>query len=154
MVEHRHHARLLPRRRSICGAGHPPTRRQRAPAASPAYNPDQLDQLIGPRPADPVGADTWDDAVADIARWRSTHHLTQPGIGAAPDDPATFEQWRQLNVRLAATRAWLVAVDRHEPSWPATRPHAELIARRHTLEAIFDAAPPDASPMHSTPCRR
>jgi hypothetical protein len=109
--------------------------------------PGWLDQLIGPRPADPIGEATWDNAAADIAAWRSRHDITAPGLGAAPADTELSDQWAQLTRRLAATRSWLAAVDRHEPSWPAIRSHHDLIERRRTLETIFDGAPADTRPL-------
>ena len=109
--------------------------------------PDWLDQLIGPRPADPVGAGTWDSLVADIARWRSRHHTNGDGIGPPPDDTGMLERWQDLNGRLASTRRWLLNSNRHEPSWPAARSHPELLARRRALEEVFDAAPPDSRPI-------
>jgi conjugative relaxase-like TrwC/TraI family protein len=109
--------------------------------------PDWLDQLIGPRPADPVGAGTWDGLVAEIARWRSRYNITGDGIRPAPADVDQRAVWQQLNQRLAATRSWLHTADRHEPSWPAVRSHAELIARRRELDAILDTAPDDTRPV-------
>jgi conjugative relaxase-like TrwC/TraI family protein len=109
--------------------------------------PDWLDQLIGPRPADPVGAGTWDGLAADVARWRSRHHIVGDGIGAAPDDADGRQQLQQLNQRLVTTRSWLRHVDRHEPSWPAIRSRTELLQRRHQLDVIFDTAPSDTRPV-------
>jgi hypothetical protein len=105
--------------------------------------PDWLDQLIGPRPADPIGETTWDTAATEIARWRSLHGITERGLGTPPAESDLNGQWAQLSRRLAATRNWLAAAGRHEPSWSATRSHRDLVERRHTLEAILDTAPDD-----------
>ena len=109
--------------------------------------PDWLDALIGPRPADPIGAGTWDGLVTDIARWRSRHQHTADGLGPVPADPEQRQQWHALNERLATTRSWLRHAGRHEPSWPAVRSRTELLARRQTLETILDTAPDDTRPV-------
>ena len=55
--------------------------------------PAWLDQLAGPRPADPIGQNTWNSLIADIAKWRSRHTITGPGLGPVPDNPERRTQW-------------------------------------------------------------
>ena len=109
--------------------------------------PDWLDALIGPRPADPVGAGTWDSLVTDIARWRTRHQHSADGLGPVPADPDQQQQWHALTERLATTRSWLRHAGRHEPTWPVVRSRTELLARRQTLETILDTAPADTRPV-------
>jgi conjugative relaxase-like TrwC/TraI family protein len=122
-------------------------RLDRAAYTLAADRPAWLTTLLGERPADVAGATAWNDAVRDVATWRTRHHLPDntPGVGPRPttDDAAG---WDQLQSRLGLTRTWLATSNRIHLADTITPSHHELLDRRRQLDALFDAAPSDWRP--------
>ena len=118
---------------------------ERHAARISAEQPSWLTRLIGARPGDTTGAQTWDDAVAQIAGWRARRELTDdfPGIGPRPTNPAFAAIWSDLGCRIGLTRTWLATTDRDEPAWPTTPSYAELVHRTEQLDQLFATAPAD-----------
>jgi predicted transcriptional regulator len=107
--------------------------------------PEWLIDLIGYQPADPIGTQTWNAAVRDIATCRTRHHVADDsdGLGTSPTDAGMQAEWATLNTHLVHLRAWLDRHDRPQVTWPHRRSHRELVTRRDELDQIFDTAPAD-----------
>jgi conjugative relaxase-like TrwC/TraI family protein len=119
---------------------------QRHRADLAAEPPAWLTELLGPRPATPQGASTWDAGVDELSRWRlrQGYGAGVDGLGPRPDDPAGGAHWDRLQRRLADTRLWLAAHDDHRrPHWPAPRSRRELLDRADHLDHLFRTAPAD-----------
>jgi hypothetical protein len=110
-----------------------------------AQRPAPLTKLLGNRPEDVAGATAWDDALADIARWRDRHHVsdTTSVLGDRPRDAGQAAAWDGLHVRLARTRVWLASSDRIHAAHTLVRSYGELLERRAELDGAFASAPPD-----------
>ncbi len=96
-----------------------------------ASRPDWLEHLLGPRPHDATGAQTWDDATRTIV----THQATTNAAGTLPDP--------QLAQSLCDTRTWLANSDRHQPIDITNRTIDELEQRLNQLDGILATAPAD-----------
>jgi conjugative relaxase-like TrwC/TraI family protein len=121
------------------------TRRSRVAHALRADPPEWLTWWLGQRPADPVGAQVWDDELARLAAWRDHQHLDDtPGYGPQPDQPDQARQWREHLDRSLTTRIWLT---NHQPRLdnvaPAPLDVVAVRQRLDELDAILDSAPPD-----------
>jgi conjugative relaxase-like TrwC/TraI family protein len=118
---------------------------ERETDALAAEQPVWLTIQLGHRPADVAGARAWDDAVGDIARWRSRHQIPDhtPGIGERPVDADHATHWDQLQCRLGLTRTWLAATDRIHPADTVVPSQHELLVRHTELDEIFTYAPAD-----------
>jgi hypothetical protein len=108
-----------------------------------AEQPAWLIDLCGYPPDDPIGTQSWNALVRDIATWRARHHLGADQPGLPTPTPADHDEWATLNRRLLNTRAWLEPRDRPPIIWPQRRSHHELLDRRDELETIFATAPAD-----------
>jgi conjugative relaxase-like TrwC/TraI family protein len=107
--------------------------------------PAWLDNWLGPRPPDGLGASVWDDAIARIARHRAVHEVEEgtSGLGPRPPAPEASEPWREAMLRTLRDRVWLT--DRqHEPQpiRPTMSPTA-MHERRAELLALTSTAPAD-----------
>jgi hypothetical protein len=113
-----------------------------------AQRPAWLTELLGPRPDDVAGSTAWDDAVGDIARWRTGHQLPDAttGLGHRPRDVNDAAAWDALQSRLARTRVWLADSDRIHPAETIVPSYDELLERRAELDTLFAAAPADWRP--------
>ena len=96
-----------------------------------ANQPDWLEHLLGHRPHDVSGAQTWDDATRKIV----THQASASTVGTLPDP--------QLAQSLCETRTWLASSNRHEPIEVAVRTVDELEQRLTQLGDILATAPAD-----------
>jgi hypothetical protein len=116
----------------------------RATARLVVEHPGWIEWYLGPRPTDPAGATTWNDAARTIATWRLDNELgaDTAGIGPRPSD-GRAAAWERLTHQLADTRIWLGATDRLDPTWRIAPSHDELTTRLQQLVEILDAAPAD-----------
>jgi hypothetical protein len=107
--------------------------------------PVWLTGLLGGRPDDVAGANAWDDAVHDIARWRAEHLIADdtPGLGERPGSADDAAQWDPLQARLGLTRTWLATTDRIEAADTVVASYGELMERRAELDELFARAPAD-----------
>ena len=96
-----------------------------------ASRPDWLEHLLGPRPHDASGAQTWDDATRTIV----TRQASADAVGTLPDP--------LLAQTLCETRTWLASSDRHQPIEVAVRTIDELEQRLTQLDDILATAPAD-----------
>ncbi|MDJ0769259.1 MAG: MobF family relaxase, partial [Ilumatobacter sp.] len=111
------------------------------------HAPGWLTTWYGQRPADPVGAQVYDDEVRQLATWRDRHQLpeTVPGYGPEPDSPELAAEWRKHMDRALETRLWL---HDYRPTEPVLIPEldpATIGDRLDELEQIFATAPADQS---------
>ncbi len=108
--------------------------------------PPWLHWWIGQRPADPIGATTWDDNVHRIATWRDLHQTPEnmPGLGHVPTNSAEADAWFAAMSHILRARTWL-AGRTPQPEPIAVRPlqGAALIDRIAELDRLLDTAPPD-----------
>jgi conjugative relaxase-like TrwC/TraI family protein len=113
-----------------------------------ADRPAWLTDVLGGRPDDVAGANTWDDAVREVARWRARHRLDAdtPGLGQRPAGPDDAGEWAALSARLGLTRTWLATTDRIEAADAIAPSYDELLECRSKLDELFAAAPPDWRP--------
>jgi len=96
-----------------------------------ASRPNWLEHLLGPRPHDATGAQTWDDATRKIV----THQATADTTGTLPDP--------LLAQSLCETRTWLASSDRHQPIEVTGRTVDDLEQRLTQLDDILATAPAD-----------
>jgi conjugative relaxase-like TrwC/TraI family protein len=110
-----------------------------------AQRPPWLTELLGSRPDDVAGATAWDDAVAEIARWRAIHQLpdTTRALGNRPQAPDEAAAWDSVQARMARTRLWLSQSDRIHAADTIVPSYSELVERRAQLDALFASAPAD-----------
>jgi hypothetical protein len=94
-----------------------------------------LTHIVGERPADPIGADLWDDAVRTVARYQLTAGHQPPDI--------SFNDWNVLAASLDRTRTWLATTDRLTATPVVVRTPAERANRVLQLEVILASAPTD-----------
>jgi conjugative relaxase-like TrwC/TraI family protein len=118
-------------------------RQRRLTERMQAKPPEWLLGWLGPRPTDPVGAATHDDAVTRIATWRDRHHLTAdvPLLGPTPAEPHTA--WHDETAALTEVASWLRG-RMPEPTKVEQMPRTqtEIDERRQHLEEILATAPP------------
>ena len=105
-----------------------------------------LDEMLGARPTDPIGATTWDDTVRQIAAWRTERGVSahQAGLGSVPSTAHEYHQWRRLSAHVVATRAWLTARPDPTPEGAHRRLSPEEIAARLAELADIVATAPSA----------
>ena len=128
-------------------------RRQRLAHPLAGDPPAWLTCWYGPRPADPAGAQVWDDEIAQLAAWRDARHLDPdtPGYGPQPDDPRHAARWAEHLDRSLATRDWL---HQHSPTLPPPDPQpVDIAAVRERLAELDRSSPPPhpTRPASSTP---
>jgi conjugative relaxase-like TrwC/TraI family protein len=113
-----------------------------------ALEPTWLTGLLGSRPDDVAGAATWDDAVADVARWRVRHRVadTATVLGDRPGNTSHAAVWDDLHARLVRTRVWLAGTDRIHAADTVVPSRGELLERRAELDSVFASAPADWRP--------
>jgi conjugative relaxase-like TrwC/TraI family protein len=117
----------------------------RATQALIAGPPVWLDDMLGARPTDSIGATTWDDTVHQIAAWRTTHGVSahQAGLGNAPTAVVEYDQWSRLSSDVIGAQAWLtVRPDPTPESAHRQLSPEEIAARLAELAEIVAAAPP------------
>ncbi|MEZ5259950.1 MAG: hypothetical protein R2705_24620, partial [Ilumatobacteraceae bacterium] len=105
--------------------------------------PEWLTRTLGHRPTDQARAVVWDDTIHRIADWRTRHNIPTglPGLGSAPTDAHTFEQWHQLSIDVLDTAAYLATKSDFGDHRSSLEP-AEVLARREELRRLLDTAPP------------
>lgn len=116
---------------------------ERAAARIAADQPDWLTRALGSRPTAPAAVQVWEDAVRDVARFRSTHHVADATTPFGPSAPNTTADRDAAATRLAEARVWL---DTYSPAPTAplrSRSLTELVERRGELDAILATAPAD-----------
>jgi hypothetical protein len=113
-----------------------------------ADRPAWLTHLLGERPDDVAGANAWDDALCDVARWRAGHRMKgdTTGLGERPASPDDAGAWDDLQARLGLTRTWIATTDRIEAADTIVPSYDELLERRSQLDQLFAAAPADWGP--------
>jgi hypothetical protein len=113
-----------------------------------AHRPAWLTGLLGGRPDDVAGANAWDDAVRDVARWRARQDLNgdTPGLGPRPASAGSAGEWDVLQARLGVTRTWLATTDRIEAADTIAQSYGELLERRGELDELFAHVPLDWRP--------
>ena len=118
-------------------------RRQRLTLTLAAEAPAWVTYWYGARPADPAGAQVWDDEISHLAAWRDARHLDPdtPGYGTQPDDPQLGRRWAEHQDRSLATREWL---HDHTAELPAPRPAPIDIAAVRERIAELDQLMADA----------
>jgi conjugative relaxase-like TrwC/TraI family protein len=122
----------------------------RAAGLLTATQPDWLIDMIGTRPERAFPAHVWDEAVRQIAgyRTRAGTAAPQPGLGAAPTAPVLRPAWDQTVGMVLETRQWLAGHDAAPTERTITgRSVEQLEVRRVELDALFDTAPPDQRPL-------
>jgi conjugative relaxase-like TrwC/TraI family protein len=105
-------------------------RTERLTADLAVSQPDWLQSVLGPRPHDAVGAQTWDDATRTIVNHQATAN------GSDVDDA-------ELARSLCETRIWLASNDRQHPIDLVSRTVDELEQRLDQLDQILASAPAD-----------
>ena len=118
----------------------------RAAHALIAGPPGWLDDMLGARPTDPIGATTWHDTVHQIAAWRTTHGVSshQSGLGNAPTTAVEYEQWSRLSADVVGTQAWLTVRPDPTPETAHRQLSPEEIADRLAELAEIVATAPSA----------
>ncbi len=109
-----------------------------------ATPPTWLMWWAGERPTDPNAAVVYDDHIAELARWRDLHRLSDdtPGFGPPPDDLALLDDWRANTDRSLTTRQFLLYAS---PTRQVIEPidPASARARLDELDVLLQSAPPD-----------
>ncbi|MEL6893687.1 MAG: hypothetical protein AAFP84_19000, partial [Actinomycetota bacterium] len=109
-----------------------------------ATPPTWLTWWAGERPTDPNAAVVYDDHIAELARWRDLHRLSDdtPGFGPPPDDPVLLDDWRARIDRNLTTRQFLLDASPARQVIESIDP-ASARARLDELHALRQSAPPD-----------
>lgn len=116
---------------------------ERATRQLRADPPEWLDHMIGQRPTDQARAVVWDDTVHRIADWRTRHNIPSQatGLGPAPDEGTTFEEWHRLAVEILDIAAYLATAPSLGDQRSTLTP-GQLLARRDELRQLIETAPP------------
>ena len=117
----------------------------RAAADMAAGQPDWLTSALSQRPIAPAAAQVWDDAVRNVAAYRSRHSITSDTspLGPPPADSVELSAWMTSADELLDAGAWLQANGTVETITPRVRTAMEISERRKVLDAIIAAAPAD-----------